>query len=131
MMTEITISSGQLSIQARLNQSPTAEAIIAALPLTGQASTWGEETYFEIPVDMPQEPDAQTEVEVGDLGYWPAGNALCIFFGPTPVSSGEKPKAYSPVNLIGSVSGDARLFRAVREGDEIRISSSPQETLSG
>lgn len=131
MMTEITISSGQLSIQARLNQSPTAEAIIAALPLTGQASTWGEEIYFEIPVDMPQEPDAQTEVEVGDLGYWPAGNALCIFFGPTPVSSGEKPKAYSPVNLIGSVSGDARLFRAVREGDEIRISSSPQGTLSG
>lgn len=131
MMTEITISSGQLSIQARLNQSPTAEAIIAALPLTGQASTWGEEIYFEIPVDMPQEPDAQTEVEVGDLGYWPAGNALCIFFGPTPVSSGEKPKAYSPVNLIGSVSGDARLFRAVRDGDEIRISSSPQGTLSG
>jgi len=131
MMTEITISSGQLSIQARLNQSPTAEAIIAALPLTGQASTWGEEIYFEIPVDMPQEPDAQTEVEGGDLGYWPAGNALCIFFGPTPVSSGEKPKAYSPVNLIGSVSGDARLFRAVREGDELRTSSSPQETLSG
>lgn len=128
MMTEITISSGQLSIQARLNQSPTAEAIIAVLPLTGKASTWGEEIYFEIPVDMPQEPDARTEVEVGDLGYWPAGSALCIFFGPTPVSSGEKPKAYSPVNLIGSVAGDARLFRAVRDGDEIHISSSPQGT---
>jgi hypothetical protein len=128
MMTEITISSGQLSVQARLNQSPTAEAIIAALPLAGQASTWRKEIYFEIPVDMPQEPDARTEVEVGDLGYWPAGNALCIFFGPTPVSSGEEPKAYSPVNLIGCVAGDARLFRAVRDGDEIRISSSPQGT---
>jgi hypothetical protein len=128
MMTEITISCGQLSVQAWLNQSPTAEAIIAALPLTGQANTWGEEIYFEIPVDMPQEPDARTEVEVGDLGYWPAGNALCIFFGPTPVSNGEKPKAYSPVNPIGYVTGDARLFRAVRDGDEIRISSSPQGT---
>ena len=127
-MTDITISSGELSVQAQLNQSPTAEAIIAVLPLTGKASTWGEEIYFEIPVDMPQEPDARTEVEVGDLGYWPAGSALCIFFGPTPVSSGEKPKAYSPVNLIGSVAGDARLFRAVRDGDEIRISSSPLGT---
>ena len=127
-MTEITISSGELSVQAQLNQSPTAEAIIAALPLTGQASTWGEEIYFEIPVDMPQAPDARTEVEVGDLGYWPAGNALCIFFGPTPVSSGEKPKAYSPVNLIGSVAGDAKLFRTVRDGDEISISLSLQGT---
>ena len=127
-MTEITISSGELSVQAQLNQSPTAEAIIAALPLTGQASTWGEEIYFEIPVDMPQAPDARMEVEVGDLGYWPAGNALCIFFGPTPVSSGEKPKAYSPVNLIGSVAGDAKLFRTVRDGDEISISLSLQGT---
>ena len=127
-MTEITISSGELSVQAQLNQSPTAEAIIGALPMTGQASTWGEEIYFEIPVDMPQAPDARMEVEVGDLGYWPAGNALCIFFGPTPVSSGEKPKAYSPVNLIGSVAGDAKLFRTVRDGDEISISLSLQGT---
>jgi hypothetical protein len=65
--------------------------------------TWGDEVYFDIPVEMGLEPDARAEVEVGELGYWPTGNAFCIFFGSTPASSGDTPVAASRVNILGRV----------------------------
>jgi len=115
------ISSGELTLQSELNESPTAQEIWKRLPLEGRANTWGDEIYFEIPVVMDQESDARAEVEVGEIGYWPVGQAFCIFFGPTPVSTDERPRAYSPVNVIGQVLGDATLFKLVRDGDLVRI----------
>ena len=120
-MSVIEISSGELTLQAELNESPTAYEIWNKLPLEGRANAWGDEIYFEVPVVMDQESDARAEVEVGELGYWPVGWAFCIFFGPTPVSTDERPRAYSPVNVIGRVQGDARLFKLVRDGDLVRI----------
>jgi len=120
-MSVIEISSGELTLQAELNESPTAYEIWNKLPLEGRANAWGDEIYFEVPVAMDQESDARAEVEVGELGYWPVGRAFCIFFGPTPVSTDERPRAYSPVNVIGRVQGDAKLFKLVRDGDLVRI----------
>ena len=120
-MSIIEISSGELTLQAELNESLTAQEIWKKIPLEGHANTWGDEIYFEIPVVMDQESDARAEVEVGELGYWPVGRAFCIFFGPTPVSTDERPRAYSPVNVIGRVQGDAKLFKFVRDGDLVRI----------
>jgi hypothetical protein len=120
-MSVIEISSGELSVQAELNESPTAQEIWNKLPLEGRANAWGDEIYFEVPVVMDQESDARAEVEVGELGYWPVGRAICIFFGPTPVSTDERPRAYSPVNVIGWVQGDATLFKLVRDGDLVRV----------
>jgi hypothetical protein len=120
-MSMIEISSGELNLQAELYESPTAQEIWKRLPLEGRSNTWGDEIYFEIPVVMDQESDAHAEVEVGELGYWPVGRAFCIFFGPTPVSTDERPRAYSPVNVIGRVQGDATLFKLVRDGDLVRI----------
>ena len=68
-----------------------------------------------------QAPDARTEVEVGELGYWPVGRAFCIFFGPTPVSTGNQPRAYSPVNILGRVLGDATRLRSVRAGTSVSV----------
>lgn len=120
-MNRITISAGEVSLPGELNDSPTARQIWEALPLEGQASIWGDEVYFEIPVVADQAPDARAEVEVGELGYWPVGHAFCIFFGPTPVSTDERPRAYSPVNILGRVVGDATAFRAVRNGEQVRL----------
>jgi len=120
-MSVIEISSGEFTLQAELNESPTAYEIWNKLPLEGRANAWGDEIYFEVPVAMDQESDARAEVEVGELGYWPVGRAFCIFFGPTPVSTDERPRAYSPVNVIGRVQGDAKLFKLVRDGDLVRI----------
>jgi hypothetical protein len=120
-MKRITISTGEVVMEAELNESPTARKVWDALPIEARASTWGDEIYFEIPVSAGQEPDARADVAVGELGYWPVGSAFCIFFGPTPASSGVEPRAYSPVNILGRVLGDATQFRGVRSGASVRI----------
>lgn len=124
-MKRIVILVNELTVEAGLNGTESAKKIWNALPITATACTWGEEVYFEIPVVHGLEPGAKQEVDVGSLGYWPAGEAFCIFFGRTPVSTSDKPKAYSPVNVIGSVTGDPKVFHAVRSGDEIRIRKAP------
>lgn len=80
----------------------TRQAIEAALPLDGDASRWGDELYFSIPVDVPLE-DGQETVPVGAIAYWPQGNALCLFWGPTPASRGEEPRAASPVAVVAEL----------------------------
>ncbi len=118
---KITITAGGVDLPAELNNSPTARQIWEALPLTGHANIWGDEIYFEIPVMASQAKDARVEMEVGELAYWPVGQAFCIFFGPTPVSLDQQPRAYSPVNVVGRVLGDASRFRVVKRGTLVRL----------
>lgn len=113
MGNRIVITAGSVTAEAELNESATAQAIWEALPISGRASTWGDEIYFRIPVEAEEAPDARAEVEVGELGYWPVGSAFCIFFGATPASSGDEPRAASPVNIVGRVVGDATVFHQV------------------
>jgi len=120
-MNRIRITSGTVTGDAELNEGPTAKQIWDALPITGTANTWGDEIYFAIPVVASQEAGARAQVEVGELGYWPVGHAFCIFFGTTPASTDERPRAYSPVNILGRVLGDATRFRAVQDGAPVRI----------
>lgn len=116
---KITITAGDVALPAELNNSPTARQILEALPLTGNANIWGDEIYFEIPVMASQAKDARVEMEIGELAYWPVGQAFCIFFGPTPVSLDQRPRAYSPVNVVGRVLGDATLFRKIAAGSPV------------
>ncbi len=118
---KITISAGDISLSAELNDSPTAQQIIGALPIEGKATIWGDEIYFEIPVIAGQESNARAEVEVGELGYWPVGHAFCIFYGPTPISTDEKPRAYSPVNILGCVLDDATQFKGISNGMTVKL----------
>ena len=117
----IRITAGKVEAEAVLNDSPTATRIWEALPIEARGSTWGDEIYFSIPVDAPQEKGARDLVAVGELGYWPPGTAFCIFFGRTPASTDDRPRAASPVNIIGTVSGDATVFRAVSSGARVRL----------
>ncbi|MEW6717263.1 MAG: cyclophilin-like fold protein [Chloroflexota bacterium] len=120
-MKQIRISSGEVEVTAELNDTPTALKIWEALPVEGVANTWGDEVYFNIPVIADQEPGARAEVEVGELGYWPMGSAFCIFFGPTPVSTDDKPRAYSPVNVIGWIVDEVTVLKSVRDGDMVIV----------
>ncbi len=47
---KIRIIVGKLSMDAELNDTPTAKKIAAALPLKCGFNTWGDEIYFSIPV---------------------------------------------------------------------------------
>jgi hypothetical protein len=118
-MTSIRIKAGPLVVEAELNDSPTAQAIAAALPIKGKANCWGDEIYFRIPVSKEAMADARAEMAVGELAYWPPGQAFCIFFGPTPASSDERPQAASPANPLGRILGDASKFREVASGAEV------------
>ena len=117
----IAIRIGSLAMEAELNETPTAQKIAAALPLHTSFSTWGDEIYFAIPVDATLDDSAQEVVELGDLGYWPPGKALCIFFGQTPVSQPGKIMPASAVNVIGKVLGDATQFKAVMREREVVV----------
>ena len=122
-MDRIIIAVENISMNAELLETPTGRKIAEALPLEGSVNVWGDEIYFDISLTIDQEPDASQDVQVGDLGYWPAGPAFCIFFGPTPVSTSDQPRAYSPVNVFGRVLGNAQLFKSVSNGATIKITA--------
>ena len=116
----IRITAGAVSAKAQLDASKTASAIWDALPIEAKAETWGDEIYFGIGATIvPESPRAT--VDMGDLGYWPPGNAFCIFFGPTPASQGDEIRPASPVNVLGRVDGDATVFKKIRAGAPVRI----------
>jgi hypothetical protein len=122
MGANITIKAGSVSLTATLYENETAQVIFDALPLEGQVNRWGEEIYFSIPIQIEEAKDARQEMEVGELGFWPVGSAFCIFFGKTPVSQGDEPRAYSNVNPFGRINGDATQFKSVKDGESIKIS---------
>ena len=118
----IRIIAGAVQLEARLNDTQTAQAVSEALPITASANTWGDEIYFGIPVTAELE-QGQEVVDLGDLGYWPPGQAFCIFFGPTPASKGEEIRPASAVTVIGKVQGDVTLLRQVESGTSVVIES--------
>ena len=115
----IAIQIGTLSMEAELNETATARQIAAALPIRTSFNTWGDEIYFAIPVNAALDDSAQEVVEIGDLGYWPPGQAFCIFFGQTPASQPGKIMPASAVNVVGKVCGDATRFKAVMREREV------------
>jgi hypothetical protein len=119
---KIRIRAREIEAEAELNDTRTAQAIWETLPIKSRANLWGDEIYFSIPLSLKLEA-GQELVNVGDLGYWPDGNAFCIFFGPTPVSQPGEIRPASPVTVFGKVIGDATIFKKVAIGTEITIRS--------
>jgi len=117
----IRISFGEVAVEGQLHESPTAALIWEALPIEGEGNLWGEEIYFAIPVEAALDDTARDVVERGDLGYWPQGRALCIFFGPTPVSHGDEIRPASAVNLVGRLEGDPCCLAGVPEDATVRV----------
>jgi len=118
----IKINFTDYSVEALLHDTPTAKAIYDALPLESRVNTWGDEIYFHIPVNADLEEGSKSEVSIGDLAYWPSMPAFCIFFGPTPASSGSQPVAASAVNVFGSlVETDIEALQSVRDGEALSI----------
>jgi len=91
------------------------------MPLVGNANFWGDEIYFPVSFTAELEEDAPEEVDVGTIGYWPPSKAFCMFFGPTPVSTSEKPRGYSAVNICGKIHGDLAGFRNITPGEKIKV----------
>jgi len=121
MSRRIKVTVGEVEVYGELNETRTADLIWKDLPFESQVNTWGDEIYFSTPVQAELEDSAREVVELGDMGYWPPGNAFCIFFGPTPNSRGDEIKPASPVNVFGKVVGDPKVLKTVRTGVSVRV----------
>lgn len=109
------------SVNGILQDSPSTRALIKALPHTAKAKTWGDEVYFDIPIDVQMEADAQQVVPPGTIGFWLEGGALALPFGPTPISKRDECRLASEVNLLGQLEDNPKLLSSIRAGDEITV----------
>jgi hypothetical protein len=116
-MRAVVIQAGDVEIRARLLDTPTAEVIWAALPITASARVWGHEVYFDAPVTSAVEPDARAIVKAGEIAFWPDGDAITIGFGPTPLSRTRREiRLASPCNIWAHAIDDVRCFQGVQAG---------------
>jgi uncharacterized protein len=114
---------GSLTLDVETLDTPTAQAIAAALPIDGSALTWGEEVYFDTPVKVPREKNARALVTPGEIAYWPDGHAIAIGFGKTPISHGEETRLASPCNIWAKALGDVKAIAKVKAGTKIKVTA--------
>jgi uncharacterized protein len=121
MSSYVKIQIGDTSLRAELFDTQCAKKVVAKLPIVAVPNKWGDEFYFEMPVEAKLDETATTKVTVGDIGFWPPGKALAIFFGPTPMSKGSEPVPAGAVNLIGKIIGDATVLRREKGAAKIIV----------
>ena len=120
-MPRIRFDFGTLTLDAELLDTPTAKAIAAALPITSSALTWGEEVYFDVPVEVRREADARAVVTPGEIAYWPEGPAIALGFGRTPISQGNETRLASPCNIFAKALGDVKTLGKVKAGTKVEV----------
>ena len=120
-MPRIRFDVGALSLEAELLDTPTAKAVLAALPVTASVLTWGEEVYFDVPVTVAREPKAQDVVTPGEIAYWPDGPAIAIGFGRTPISQSGETRLASPCNVFARALGDVKVLKAIKAGTRVQV----------
>jgi hypothetical protein len=123
MPKSIIITAGKVQVRAELNDNPAAKSIVDVLPIKAKTQRWGGEIYFSIPVTAELEDDSREVLKAGELGYWPTGKALCLFFSPTPASQGDEIRAASAVNIVGKMKGDWSGLADVPSGAGVLIDS--------
>lgn len=109
------------TIMAELYETDCAMKIYNNLPIQSQINEWGDEFYFSIELKMPLDSTATTSVKAGDIGYWPPGDALAVFFGKTPLSKGDDPVAASEVNIVGRLLDDPSILKKLKGSKQIKI----------
>ena len=120
-MARIRFDFGALTLDAELLDTPTAQAVAAALPISSSVLTWGEEVYFDVPIAVAREPDARAVIVPGEIAFWPQGPAIAIGFGRTPISKGKETRLASPCNVFAKAVGSVKALGKVKTGTEVTV----------
>src|SRR5215468_11565965 len=120
-MPRIRFDFGKLTLDADLLDTPTANAVLVALPISASALTWGEEVYFDVPVRVGREKGARAIITPGEIAYWPEGPAIAIGFGRTPISKGDETRLASPCNVFAKAVGSVKVLSKIKTG-EVKVS---------
>ncbi len=121
-MQQVSFQTKNCCFVVELNNGLTAREIVKALPLDSAVSTWGDEVYFETNTQALYDDIVLTsEVDVGDVAYWPQGRCICVFFGPTPISKAGKPVPASGVVIVGKTRHSPSELRRIKTGDSVRV----------
>jgi len=117
---KVNFKAESLTFPVEFNDSQTAKEISQELPLSSTVSTWGDEIYFGIGFKASAQ-GASMEVKIGDVGYWPQGKCLCVFFGPTPASTSKDPVPASSVVIVGRTSASKEELKKIKLGEKISV----------
>lgn len=122
-MTRIRFDFGVLSLDAELLDTPTAKAVAAALPISSSVLTWGEEVYFDVPLEVKREADARAVIVPGEIAFWPQGPAIAIGFGRTPISKGNETRLASPCNVFAKAIGNVKALAKIKTGAKVEVTA--------
>ena len=120
-MAKIRFDFGTLTLDAELLDTPTAKAVAAALPISSSVLTWGEEVYFDVPLEVAREPDARAVITPGEIAFWPQGPAIAIGFGRTPISKGNETRLASPCNVFAKALTSVKVLAKVKTGTKVAV----------
>lgn len=124
-MYKINLSTDRTTLVAEIADTDISEKLFASLPFFSTINIWGEEIYFSMPEINTSGADLTEDVSVGDIAYWPEGNCLCVFWGKTPLSTGDNPVPASGVIVLGKITEGLEKIHNISEGENISVERSP------
>ena len=120
-MKKCKITIDKIIFEVVLLDTPTADKIWNSLPISSKINTWGKEIYFYTEVVAKKEPDAKSVIDLGEIAYWPAGKAIAIGFGSTPISQNNEIRLADDCNIWGKTNFDLKKLDNITEGKLIKI----------
>ena len=120
-MKKIVLKFKDKNLVLKLRDTPTADIIYKVLPFTSTVKKWGEEIYFETPVDVELEDNASAVVEFGEIAFWNGGSAIAIGYGKTPVSKENEIRLISPCNIWADSNFEKSYIEEIKENEIVKI----------
>lgn len=122
-MKKFFIKIGNLEFEIFLRDTNTARQIKKNLPISGASNKWGKEYYFYTFLKLPIEDAAKQIINLGEIAYWPGGDAVAIGYGRTPISVKNEIKLADKCNVWADTKFDLRLLDSLIYPKNISIES--------